>query len=85
MGTQQLPDQNEELRDTLFSALYGSMVMFDTHDNAHEYQKKCKQRGKIGLPILVKEDGASLVRGSAAHEGLGCHSLVYFGCHSLVS
>ncbi|CAM9280554.1 unnamed protein product [Ascophyllum nodosum] len=58
----QLPDQYEELRDTLFSALYGSMVMFDTHDNAHEYQKKCKQRGKIGLPILVKEDGASLER-----------------------
>lgn len=49
------------MRDTLFSALYGSMVMFDTHDNAHAYQVRCKKGGNMSLPILVEEDGASLV------------------------
>ncbi|CAN0401161.1 unnamed protein product, partial [Laminaria digitata] len=36
--------------------------MFDTHDNAHEYKKNCKQNGQLPLPILVKEDGTSLER-----------------------
>eukprot|EP00752_Nemacystus_decipiens_P004173 g3816.t1 len=58
----QLPEDQEHLRDTLFSALYGSMVMFDTHDNAHAYQVRCKRSGNIALPILVEEDGASLER-----------------------
>eukprot|EP00903_Cladosiphon_okamuranus_P018047 g16608.t1 len=58
----QLPDEDEHLRDTLFSALYGSMVMFDTHDNAHAYQVRCKNSGNMSLPILVEEDGASLER-----------------------
>ena len=35
--------------------------MFDTHDNAHEYKKNCKRNGQLPLPILVKEDGTSLV------------------------
>ena len=58
---EQLPEEQEHLRDTLFSALYGSMVMFDTHDNAHAYQVRCKRAGSMSLPILVEEDGASLV------------------------
>lgn len=49
------------MRDTLFSALYGSMVMFDTHDHAHAYQVRCKRSNNMSLPILVEEDGASLV------------------------
>ncbi|CAM9825307.1 unnamed protein product [Scytosiphon promiscuus] len=58
----QLPDAQEYLRDTLFNALYGSMVMFDTHNNAHAYQVRCKRAGQYSLPILVEEDGASLER-----------------------
>ncbi|CAN0573981.1 unnamed protein product, partial [Ectocarpus sp. 12 AP-2014] len=57
----QLPEDQEHLRDTLFNALYGSVVMFDTHDNAHAYQVRCKKVGTFSLPILVEEDGASLV------------------------
>ncbi|CAM9266588.1 unnamed protein product [Ectocarpus sp. 12 AP-2014] len=36
--------------------------MFDTHDNAHAYQVRCKKVGTFSLPILVEEDGASLER-----------------------
>ncbi|CAM9801278.1 unnamed protein product [Pylaiella littoralis] len=58
----QLPDEHEGLRDTLFSALFGSMVMFDSHDNAHAYQVRCKMSSKLSLPILVEEDGVSIER-----------------------
>ncbi|CAM9229736.1 unnamed protein product [Hapterophycus canaliculatus] len=36
--------------------------MFDTHNNAHAYQVRCKRAGQFSLPILVEEDGASLER-----------------------
>lgn len=60
----QLPQDNEGLRDTIFHALYGSMVMFDTNSNAFRYQKACKSNGQLPLPVLVKEDGTVLVRDS---------------------
>lgn len=55
----------------MFSALYGSMVMFDTHDNAHAYQVRCKRSGNMSLPIMVEEDGASLVSKYHADANLG--------------
>ncbi|CAM9569308.1 unnamed protein product, partial [Ectocarpus sp. 8 AP-2014] len=38
----ELPENQEHLRDTIFYALYGSMVMFDTLDNALNYQARCQ-------------------------------------------
>lgn len=60
------------MRDTIFSALYGSMVMFDNHDNAHAYQVRCKRAGQMSLPILVEEDGASLV----GYTSVGPHDMI---------
>lgn len=60
--TGQLQDKRESLRDTIFYALYGTMVLFDTNANAFRYQKSCKSKNTQSLPVLVKEDATVLVR-----------------------
>lgn len=57
----QLPEEREHMRDTIFSAIFGSTVMFDTHDNAHAYQARCKRERNRPLPIIIEEDGSLLV------------------------
>ena len=57
----QLADEHEHLRDTVFFAIYGKKAVFDTYDNAHEYQVQCKAKRAPSLPIVIQEDGTVLV------------------------
>ncbi|CBJ32575.1 hypothetical protein Esi_0348_0016 [Ectocarpus siliculosus] len=57
----ELKDEDEGLRGTLFWALYGDMVMFDTYANAIKYQDGLN-RGDKRRDILVEEDGTLLRR-----------------------
>ncbi|CAN0380784.1 unnamed protein product [Ectocarpus sp. 8 AP-2014] len=57
----ELKDEDEGLRGTLFWALYGDMVMFDTYVNAIKYQDGLN-RGDKRRDILVEEDGTLLRR-----------------------
>ncbi|CAM9834660.1 unnamed protein product, partial [Pylaiella littoralis] len=56
-----IPDDNEHLRDTLFWALFGNMIMIDTHINASAYQTRRSNTGESTLQILVQEDGSTIV------------------------
>lgn len=63
MTFSQLADDDEHLRDTIFFAIYGTRVMFDTYNNAHDYQVERKARGRRSVSIVIEEDGATLVSG----------------------
>ena len=56
----QLEDEDTGLRDTLFWAIYGDMVLFDTYANAIAYQNGL-QHAHERRDILVEYDGTVLV------------------------
>lgn len=71
----QLEDEDKGLRDTLFWAIYGDMVLFDTYANAITYQNGL-QRADERHDILVEYDGTVLVSTEFTHEVSGTSIMV---------